>query len=208
MCSQSRSNMCHCVINSPLSLSVPHTFNTYLCDVCTTKPHVDSPANYLDSQRTASISFGKDKHVFVLTIAAVLSALPLHILVVFSDKAGQSAAGLRGLQCRGEWRQAGSKKKIGGDLSGETEKCWRRDWLFVCLSVRCWTVVNVVRSVLSIQTCAIAVKNQKLSVTILNVKPSLTFNIVMPNHLVVLSSHFLFAEERHVLNSTSRFFIT
>lgn len=70
----------------------------------------------------------QDKRVFILAIAAVLSALPLHILVVFSDKAGQSTAGLRGLQCcvcvgGCVCRRAGSKEKIGGDLSGGTEKC-------------------------------------------------------------------------------------
>ncbi len=86
----------------------------------------------------------QDKRVFILAIAAVLSALPLHILVVFSDKAGESTAGLRGLQRRGKRRQAGSKKKIGGDLSGGTEKCWWCGWLFVCLSVRRWTFADVV----------------------------------------------------------------
>lgn len=167
MCSQSRSNMCHCVINSPLSLSVPvpHTFNTYLCDVCTTKPHVDSPPIYLDSQRTASISFGKDKHVFILTIAAVLSALPLHILVVFSDKAGQSTAGLRGLQCSGGVQASWVKERNWWWSKWRDREMLTTRLALVCLSVRCWTVVNVVRSGLSIQTCAIAVKNLKLSVT-------------------------------------------
>lgn len=40
--------------------------------------------------------------------AAVLSVLPPHVLVVFSDK----AVGLRELQWSGESRQAGSKKRL------------------------------------------------------------------------------------------------
>lgn len=51
-------------------------------------------------KRYVSLSF--------LTIAAVLSALPLHILIVFSDKSVQSTVGLRGPQCRGGWGLRGS----------------------------------------------------------------------------------------------------
>ena len=53
-----------------------------------------------------------DKRVFILATAALLSALPLRILVVFSDKAGQSTAGLRGLQCGGSAGQPGQRKRL------------------------------------------------------------------------------------------------
>lgn len=58
---------------------------------------------------------GPDKRVFILVIAAVLSALPLHIPVVFSDKArGQKrcCAGSAAVQCRGGvGERVRSKKK-------------------------------------------------------------------------------------------------
>lgn len=58
----------------------------------------------------------RDKRVFISAVAAVLSVLPLHILVVFSDKAGQSAVGPRELQCRGRAGKLGQRK----------DRCWAK----------------------------------------------------------------------------------
>lgn len=98
-------HLCHCVINSFLCRSVPDVYNvcscTHIKTSCWLAAHLFiQPINGIHQLR-------QDKRVFILAIAAVLSALPLRILVVFSDKAGQSAVGLRGLQCR----RAGSEKK-------------------------------------------------------------------------------------------------
>lgn len=138
--------------------SVPVIFDTCLCTHGTTSEAKTSSwlAGQLFGQATDSVhQLRLDKRVFILAIAAVLSALPLHILVVFSDKSGHSALGLRGLWCR----EAQSKKKIGGDLSGERERERETNADDEVAALCVWAcgveLAEAVRSVLSVQTCAV-----------------------------------------------------
>lgn len=137
--------------------SVPVIFDTCLFTHGTTSEAKTSSwfAGQLFGQATDSVhQLRLDKRVFILAIAAVLSALPLHILVVFSDKSGHSALGLRGLPAQGssvkekDWWWSELRER-------ERDKCWRWGRRFVRLGVRCWTFAEAVRSVLSVQTCAV-----------------------------------------------------
>lgn len=84
------------------------------------KPPVDSSPELFGQPTDSVHQLRQDKRVFILAIAAVLSALPLHILVVFSDKSGPSTVSLRGLQCRG-WGDAGKL--------GQRKKDWWVSWV-------------------------------------------------------------------------------
>lgn len=96
------------------SMCVPA--HIYVCwpnsEACTIKLPVDSLPDCIGQPMDSVHQLRQDKRVFILAIAAVLSALPLHILVVFSDKAGQSAAGPRGLQCSGRASKLGQRKRL------------------------------------------------------------------------------------------------
>lgn len=100
--------------------SMPVIMDAYFCT------HICAMANLRGNHKTscwlAAQLFGqqtdivhrlrRDKRVFILAIAAVQSALPLHILVVFSDKSGQSTVGLRGLERRGSAGKLGERKRL------------------------------------------------------------------------------------------------
>ncbi len=110
------------------SLFLCLSLHTYLCDgqtqtACTVKLCVDSLPDYLDSRWTAAIGFGK---ISVFSFWPPQQSCPCcrSTSELFSlTKLAKALPAPRGLQCRGSAGKSRAKKKIGDDLSGETEKC-------------------------------------------------------------------------------------